>query len=226
MSNHTDDSTACGAVHEDLTELALGILSGRRRSETLEHVESCPRCRAELKSLSATADTLLQLAPEAEPPLGFESRLAERLHVERAGHRPDRRQRSMVLAVAAALVAVLAFGLGSLVAHRTTSNPPSSAIAAPTVARLTSHGTVLGQVLISSSRPSWMFVTVDSGTWSGEVSCEATLKSGKIVTVGWFKVSGDYSSWVAPLKAVAGEVRSVRLVTYNGTILASATIPA
>ena len=38
-------------------------------------LSSCPSCRALLQGLSLTSDALLQLAPAADPPIGFESRL-------------------------------------------------------------------------------------------------------------------------------------------------------
>ena len=57
------------------------MLTGRERSRVLSHVESCPRCAEELEILSRTADSVLQAAPDMEPPLGFEVRLFERMGV-------------------------------------------------------------------------------------------------------------------------------------------------
>jgi len=79
MSGYVEGPRQCEAVQDELAELALGAVSGRRRAELLEHTGSCPRCLAELERLSIVADTLLQLAPRAEPPLGFEMRLVQRL---------------------------------------------------------------------------------------------------------------------------------------------------
>ena len=58
-----------------------GVLTGRERARVLSHVESCPRCAEELEVLSRTADSVVQAAPEMEPPLGFEVRLFERMGV-------------------------------------------------------------------------------------------------------------------------------------------------
>ena len=66
---------------DDLAELALGVLTGRERARALSHVESCPRCADELEQLSRAADTVVQVAPEVEPPMGFEVRLFERMGV-------------------------------------------------------------------------------------------------------------------------------------------------
>ena len=40
MSGNVDDLTQCEVVQDELAELALGTLSGRRRSEVLGHVDS------------------------------------------------------------------------------------------------------------------------------------------------------------------------------------------
>ncbi len=66
---------------ELLAELALGILTGRERAATLAHVENCPRCAEELELLSRAADAVVQVAPDREPPVGFEVRLFERMGV-------------------------------------------------------------------------------------------------------------------------------------------------
>ena len=75
----------CEAYGNELAELALGVLTGRERARVLSHVESCPRCADELELLSRTADTVVQAAPEMEPPLGFEVRLFERMGVTDSG---------------------------------------------------------------------------------------------------------------------------------------------
>jgi len=79
----TDDSReqACDVYTGDLAELALGALTGRDRARVLNHVESCPRCAEELEQLSRVADGLVQVAPEIEPPMGFEVRLFDRMGV-------------------------------------------------------------------------------------------------------------------------------------------------
>ena len=79
MSGDGEGSAQCAAIADDLPELAFGTLSGRRRSEVLRHAGSCPRCYAELGQLASVAEALQQLAPQMQPPLGFELRLAERL---------------------------------------------------------------------------------------------------------------------------------------------------
>ncbi len=223
MSADNLDPRQCEAFQDQLPELALGILFGRDRSELLEHVGTCPRCTATLERLSVVADSLLQLAPEVEPPLGFELRLAERLQAASPDHRPKRLHLAGALSVAAAVMVLLGFGLGVLVAPEGNTHI-QSATNNLTSANLTSQGHLLGQVILSAGHPAWMFMTVTDGAWSGRVTCSVTLDGGKVETVGAFNLSGGYGTWVVPLPSSAVAVRSARLIEPNGSILASAKL--
>jgi len=223
MNWRPKETTECDALQEDLVEFALGTLSGRSRSQVLNHLESCANCSAELDSMSAAADALLYLAPEAEPPLGFESRLAERWPSNRARRAVSRQRSTAVWAVAAALVAVLGFGLGAVTITHGQSDR-TSASARPTTARLTADGRTLGQVFISSGDPSWMMMTLDSGSKSGFVWCEVTLTNGRTLTIGKFTLARGYGSWVARIDEPGSQIRSAQLVEANGTVLASAAL--
>jgi hypothetical protein len=206
----------------DVLELALGTISGRERSRVLSHVETCTGCQAELASLAAVTDATLSLAPEAEPPVGFESRVLERFHAERTARAPRRRRRAYYLAAAAVLLAVTGFALGTLVARDSGHGTYSSMT--PAMARLTSNGHVVGQVFLSPGNPTWIYMTLDDGNWSGVARCEVTLTSGRVVTVGRFTLSGGYGAWVAPVHASADHVRTARLVDAHGTVIASAAL--
>ena len=225
MSSQANDPKVCDLFRDDLAETALGVASGRRRSEVLRHVESCPSCSLELEQLSIVADTMMELSGESEPPVGFELRLAQRLQsgVQR---RPTRRARHVSVLLAAAAVAVaLGIGIGALTSSGG-RNTPNQAMTDITSANLSSGGHVLGEFLVSAGKPAWMYMTVDSGTWSGVVTCQVILAGGKIETVGQFTLSGGYGAWGAPLTTSAGQVRGARLVDASGTVIASARIPA
>ena len=224
MSRYIDDPTHCEPFQEDLTEFALGILSGRRRSEVLIHVESCPQCSFELEQLSLVADTVVQLTPEVEPPLGFESRLAQRLHAGVAARRPDHYRRTGLFAMAAAIFLVLGVGIGAL-ASGGSSHPGPSAQDHLTSASLTARGHVVGEVFVSAGKPSWMFMTIDDGAWFGAVTCELILAGGRVEKIGQFTLTGGYGAWGAPFSSAAGQVRDARLIAADGTILATAHLP-
>ena len=64
----------CAAFDDSVAELALELLEPIERDRLLQHAAGCDRCRRELASLSATADLMVLLAPDGEPPMGFEQR--------------------------------------------------------------------------------------------------------------------------------------------------------
>jgi hypothetical protein len=225
MSSDSPDPRQCELMQDELAELALGTLYGRSRSEALDHVESCAWCAAELERLSIVADTLIQLTPEMEPPLGFELRVAERLQAATPAIRPKRFRRTGALCAAAAVTVLLGFGLGALTTGGGHS-PQQSATAGLISAPLTSNGHVLGEAMITASNPMWMFMTINEGAWSGRVRCEVTLADGRVEFVGAFTLSGGYGAWGARLTSPAGQVRSARLVAPNGNILATAQMAA
>jgi hypothetical protein len=219
----TDARRDCAQFEDDLAAVALETASGRRREEVLAHVANCSFCTAELAQYSSVADAILQLAPEAEPPLGFELRLARRLESSRSGRTTTRRRRVGVLALAALVIVVLGVGVGLLIPAGG-PGPQSSATTRPIEVNLRSHGQVVGNVILSSGATPWMIMTIERGWWSGAVTCQAILAGGTIETIGTFRLSGDYGSWGAPLSAPVGSVRGARLVAANGVVLASATL--
>jgi hypothetical protein len=222
VSHVPERSKECEALSDDLIEFALGTLSGRSRSLVLDHLETCAHCNAESESLADVADTMLWLAPDAEPPLGFETRVIERFRGSEAQRRIVRRRRASVFAVAAMLVAVLGVGVGAVVTSHDGANLPSATVR-PSTGRLMSGGQVLGEVTISSGSPSWMIMDVDTGKASGVVWCEVTFANGRSETVGKFTISHGYGSWIAPIKASGSDVRSARIVKANGAVVAQAT---
>jgi hypothetical protein len=63
----------------DLAELAAGVLDRREESVLLNHLVSCPSCVTEFEQLASAAKSLLLLVREMDPPVGFESRLWDRI---------------------------------------------------------------------------------------------------------------------------------------------------
>lgn len=224
MSGDVEHPAQCEVIADELTELALGTLSGRKRSEVLDHVGSCQRCRAELEQLSIVVDALQQLAPRIQPPLGFELRLAERLHATPTPRSRRHRRVGVLSAVAAAVL--LAFGLGAVVAPEAGKGQGQSAAANLVTANFTSRGQVLGEFLVSAGSPGWMLVTIHGDGWKGTVTCNVTLSGGQVETIGVFKLAGEYGVWAAPLPSTGGQVRSAQLIASNGTIFASAQLEA
>lgn len=222
----------CDQVRPELAELALGTLDGRERAALLAHVQTCPDCEAELDELSTVADQVLQVAPEAEPPVGFETALFDRLRAEVAGGRaptPARRPtvRPAWLAGAAVVVA-LAFGGGWLADRAVAGRPApvSSAVPAVTTAELVGPGGPVGTVTALGGSPGWLVMKVNGGAGSGEVACEVTVADGSTRRLGTFWLSAGYGQWSARLPVPPAELRTARVVTASGRLVGQATFAA
>lgn len=97
----------CDTARVLLAELATSAATGHDRARALEHLANCPACREEMTQLARAADSLLLLAPRAEPSPGFEARVIATLEAHpptatrprrlaalgRVGRRPSTRQR-------------------------------------------------------------------------------------------------------------------------------------
>ena len=94
----------CGDVRELAPELALGIVGGPERADALQHASECGPCRALVGELAEAADALTLLAPESEPPPGFEERVLAAL---KAPRRRMRRRAAVMVAAAAAAAAIV-----------------------------------------------------------------------------------------------------------------------
>src|SRR6516225_3672213 len=114
----------CAVFQDAAAELALGILTGPDRAAALKHMERCASCQAEVASLAAAADRLLDLVPARGAPDGFETRMAAAFRQSVPGQATKRRRgkaacrklaslrrRYRLAAAAAAAAGALGFGL-------------------------------------------------------------------------------------------------------------------
>jgi hypothetical protein len=209
----------CHQVRQATAELALGISDGQERARALSHLEDCAACRAELRSLSDTADALALLTPAAEPPPGFESHVVAAVAAGTTTDKTSSGRRRLLLAVAGA-VAAAAVALGLLL---TSGGPtaPSDA-SAPLVA----HHQVLGRLLVSSGPRPWVSMVLDTGHGDGTVTCQLQLTGGEVATVGTFTLRHGYAYWAAPLHVPLRRIVAARLLSHDGRVLATATVPA
>jgi hypothetical protein len=220
----------CEVFSDDLALLALGTLSGRDRAVVLQHLEGCARCSEEVEQLSLAADSLLPLAPEVNPPAGFEVRVFERMGiaVPARGRSWSFTPRRAVLGIAAALVAVGgAFGVGVWVDGSPAPLPQAAApVARLFEADLTSANHYRGELYLAQGKPGWMFMTIDGTGTTGYVTCQLETANGHHVTIGTFWLAAGAANWASPLTVPAGTVRMASIVSSNGTVLASAAVHA
>ncbi len=234
----------CEQLHQVVPEVALGVLSGSERADALGHLQDCPACQVIVDEMARVSDALLFLAPEEDPPLGFENRVAAALGLEgqpRARHSARRISRIRVtrrtwtiggsaLAGVAACAAGLAvwLGGGSPAPSQSTSAPAQVAAPRGSVPSFkqatfrTSSGTAAGRVMAHSGRPSWVFMTVDEPGAEGWVVCDLETTTGT-VRLGRFDVYEGHGSWGAATPVAIGSLRGARLVADDGTVIASAT---
>jgi hypothetical protein len=220
----------CEVFSDDLALLALGTLTGRDRAVLLTHLEGCAQCSDEVEQLSLAADSLLPLAPEVNPPAGFEVRVFERMGIEvpSRGRPALSGPRRFVLGVAAAVIAVGgAFGVGLWVDRGPAPAPTQTvAVARLFESDLTSANQNRGELYIAEGHPGWLFMTIDDTGMTGYVTCQLETESGGDVTVGRFWLSAGEGTWASALSVPAATVRTASLVTSDGTVLARAAVHA
>lgn len=208
----------CDALRDDLASLAIGALTGVDRARVLLHLEGCSPCTAELEELSAAADALTSLVPEATPPAGFADRTMDLIRVERAVPRRPARRR---LATVAALILLLAAGVGMGVALSSHGTPaPASAVrTAQLHSSVGTSGTVL---LVTKGHEGWLVMSLHDAPTTGTVTCSITLDDGSRKDLGQFRLRYGYGSWSVALPVAAGTVRTVSVVDGTGATVASA----
>jgi hypothetical protein len=157
---------SCEQTREVAAELALGIADGEQRAAALRHLADCAECRRLVEELSAVGDELLLLAPDIEPPGGFESRVLARIA---PAPRPRRRRRAffggLAAAAAAAAIAVVAV-LGATSNDRRLAAQYRATLAVAHGTRFEAApmrdpgGARAGAVYGYRGAPSWIFVAV------------------------------------------------------------------
>lgn len=229
MSDELEER-GCEQYADELAELALGVLTGRERAQVLAHVDSCPRCAEDLEILSRTADSVLQAAPDMEPPLGFEVRTLERMGVTegrpRRRHIRPSRWIPVVVGVAAAAAAV---GVGVDMATSPSSPAPQANAPAPRsdqtpTAALVSDGRTVGHVMLWSDAKPWISMMMDDSGAHGTVRCVVVTKDGVSHDVGAFTSRDGYAAWTAALPVPPSSVRTAKVVGPSGTVIATATL--
>src|SRR2546429_1045014 len=160
----------CGDVRELAPELALGIVGGPERADALQHASECGPCRALIGELAEAADALTLLAPESEPPPGFEERVLAALKAPR--RRMRRRAAVMVAAAAAAAAIVSIVGVRVVESVQETNRIVAAASDVRSTRMTGANGVDVGNVFVSNGSPSSVVVNVNYGVPSGRYGIE------------------------------------------------------
>jgi hypothetical protein len=221
----------CAAFQDVAAELALGILTGPDRAAALKHMERCASCQAEVASLAAAADRLLDLVPERGAPDGFESRMAAafgqsvpgqaaRCHRGKAACRrlAGWWRRAGLATAAAAAVGALGFGLHQIGA------PQEPAYSGAEVAALrTPAGARTGEVAVTGAPRPLLVMVLNPGAAPGWYHCYLRTSGGRQAFAGAFHVGRDGGVWVIRPPMPPRDLAGARLIGPGGTEIASAT---
>jgi hypothetical protein len=211
----------CEHTRSLTSELALGIADGAERAAALEHLAGCADCRRAVAELSEVTDELLLLAPEREPPPGFESRVLARLQPAPAS-RPRRRRRARALLTLAPAVVTAAIAtvvvLGATSDDRRLAGEYREALAAAhgtyfEAARLQAPGNLrAGVVYAYRGSPSWIFVYLGRGHRSAHYRPELAMRSGRRLALPSLRIDPATGSGGQAIRIDLRDVASVRLV--------------
>ncbi len=204
--------TYCDEIEPELGELALDVLPDDRRSAVLDHVGVCLGCRALLLELSATADALLLACPPAEPSGGFDAAVMAGI----GSARPRRRSRRSIVAAAVAAAVLVAGGLAVGVRLHDPDDLHTASLVATT-------GGGIGDAVAYAGPPAWVFMRVDRALPDGTYRCVVTADGSPPLVVGSLVVVDGEGSWGRRIGSDPRRLRTARLETGDGTVVASAT---
>ena len=210
----------CAAFDQEVADLALGFSPEPTRSALLAHAADCVRCAAELHELGRTVDALVELAPEVEPPVGFESRAVAALRPAGVtAAQPAANRRRAWLAVAAVALVLAGLVAGSFLAP----DGPATEVRDPSaLVRLADDGHVLGRVELASSPSPRVIVTIDDDGWRGTWVCELQRPDGSWVPVGrWTAGEAPTGAWSARVDRSMLDATAMRITADNGYVVAS-----
>jgi hypothetical protein len=212
----------CDEFADVAAELALGVLTGRERAAALAHLDRCDTCRENVRQLTMTSEELLGLLPASEPPPGFETRVMERLGLVTPSPAP----------VGQISQAGRAHHFGWKLTNLT--GKLSSLTGKGGVSRtrrMLATAAVALAVLVSGlggwglRGATWLYMSVNMDSENGTVICQVEGPDGHVTTLGSFRLAGGQGYWGSPDPANNGRLTGARLISTDGTVLATASFP-
>lgn len=214
----------CHETRELAAELALGIADGRDRARVLEHLADCADCRREVEGFSAVADELLVLAPEQEPPLGFELRVLRSLEPPRTTRRHTARRLAVLAAAVLVAVGVTAGAMllgfrdeRRLAAHYRATLAQAQGSYFGAVRLHDGAGEPAGIVFAYRGSPSWITITVAAEHRSSVQGAELVDRDGNRIPLASFRLVDGV--WGGALPVGLDSAAAVHLVGEDGRSL-------
>jgi hypothetical protein len=145
-----------------------------------------------------------------------------------ASRPPGRPRNSLsrrLLAAAAVAVALIGGGVGWGLRDATAPASSSAQAALKTASFVTSDHQTVGQVFVYNRSPWWAYMSVTmESQGNATVTCQLEMADGSFQNVGDFRLTDGYGAWgSSPYTAGPGTILGARLLSANGTVLATAT---
>jgi hypothetical protein len=212
----------CPDVREVAPDFAFGILDGETRSDVLLHLDQCPTCQRHVAELSETADSMVLLAPEAEPPAGFERRVLDRI-VESSRRR--RRRTFKLVAVTAAAAIIMSVVAVRIVDQNRTPSSTAAAVGAETVSMVGNNGQRVGKVdVVSNGSAMALDLSVAYALPDGDYNIVLTRSGGPKEPLGTVHVVGGTGTWSGATTA-AGAAELSLVDAETGLTRCTADLP-
>ncbi len=214
----------CAEVRDLAPELALGVLGGAERAETLAHVDDCVQCRSLVGELTDAGELLPLLSREAEPPSGFEDRV---LAAVGGGRKRGRLRWLAVVAATAAAAAIVSVATVRVVDRgrdddrAAAVSPVSEVNSAPMVG---AGGANVGWAFASDGRPSAVGISVGYVLPPGSYTIKAISATGATVRLGTMQVTDGYGVWTGTTKASDDGLAVISLVDAAGREVCQASL--
>ena len=203
----------CAQFEDAASELSLGQVPEPERSALLDHAAGCGSCRTLLDELGALADRLLLLAPEVEPPAGFDARVLATIA-------PRRTMRRAVVAAAVLLLAAV----GGVVGIARVGSDAPDVRSAVVVGRT---GDPIGTLEVEAD-PARVVLTLEGpATWRGTWTCELRTATGTWVEVGsWTAADIVGEVWTTSIDSSLVDAVVMRVRNGRGDVIATAALRA
>jgi hypothetical protein len=216
------DELDCAEARELFPELAAGVAAGDERARALGHLGGCAECRRELAATAEVVDELLLLAPEHEPPAGFESSVLARL----APAAPRRRRVLPRLLWAASIVAVAVLASGA-VWWRTAADRELAASYRHTLAVAHGHGLSTAPLLLAGGAetgtvfayqgsPSWIYVTFSLPVPRGRYDVHLLTRDGRRLALRPFTARPGGTAWGSTVQVAVQQVQQLEFSRSGG----------
>ena len=225
--------SACADLADTRVELALGLLSGTDRAAAVAHLAGCQTCREEVDDISRVADQLLLLAPHAEPPSGFETRVLSAVAEGRVGRGrrlPRRRSGRLLVGRAAAAAAVAFVGIGlvvGLAVVRTDDRPAgqSAATSVRTALSVSPSGRVTCRVVVTETTPATVLVTLDAPPGaSGAYDVAVQQEGGPTIELGSLQLTDGHGVLARSVPVSGASLTAMLMYGADGKVLYEAPL--